>query len=45
MRRLCAHLSEREIEEAEERIRQYIRLGLQIHSKRITDNKDHKVDI
>ena len=44
VRKLCAHLSEQEIEEAEERVRQYIRLGLEIYRESITDNKDHNVD-
>jgi len=30
IRKLCAHLSEEEIEAAEERFRQYIRIGLEI---------------
>jgi len=45
VRKLCAHLSEKEIEEAEERLRQYIRLALQIHGRRRTAEKDQNIDI
>ena len=33
IRKLCSHLSEKEIERAEERFREYIRLAIRIHSR------------
>jgi len=44
VRKLCAHLSEKEIEEAEERLRQYIRFAFRIHGKRRADKKDQNID-
>lgn len=44
VRRLCAHLSEEEIEEAEERWRQYIALAVQIHRRNATDPDENRPD-
>jgi len=45
VRRLCAHLSEEEIEAAEERMRQYITLALQIHSRNAKNPDENRPDL
>ena len=45
VRRLCAHLSDEEIEEAEENLRKYIRLALQIHRRNATNPDENRPDL
>ena len=39
VRKICSHLSEKEISEAESRLRSYVRLAMQVQRRNITEAK------